>query len=70
MGLARRGRAVRGLLGRVPEAGRGFIRLDWSLATIEAMTVSFYCMSQALRSLPMGTVYAVWTGIGAAGGLA
>ncbi len=33
------------------------------------MGASFYCMSQALRALPMGTVYAVWTGIGAAGGL-
>ena len=48
----------------------GFTRLWWSLATVAAMAVSFYCMSQALRVLPMGTVYAVWTGIGAAGGLA
>ncbi len=48
----------------------GFTRLDWSLVTVAAMVASFYCMSQALRSLPMGTVYAVWTGIGAAGGLA
>lgn len=48
----------------------GFSRLDWSIATVAAMAASFYCMSQALRALPMGTVYAVWTGIGAAGGLA
>ena len=34
------------------------------------MGVSFRFMSRALRVLPMGTVYAVWTGIGAAGGLA
>ncbi len=34
-----------------------------------AMGCSFGAMSQALRVLPMGTVYAVWTGIGAAGGL-
>ena len=33
------------------------------------MGISFGAMSQALRMLPMGTVYAVWTGIGAAGGL-
>jgi quaternary ammonium compound-resistance protein SugE len=33
------------------------------------MAISFFGMSQALRTLPMGTVYAVWTGIGAAGGL-
>jgi quaternary ammonium compound-resistance protein SugE len=33
------------------------------------MACSFFCMAQALRVLPMGTVYAVWTGLGAAGGL-
>lgn len=48
----------------------GFTRLLPSAGTVAAMAVSFYCMSQALRALPMGTVYAVWTGIGAAGGLA
>ncbi len=47
----------------------GFSRLGWSLGTLAAMGASFWCMSQALRVLPMGTVYAVWTGIGAAGGL-
>ena len=48
----------------------GFTRLGWSVATCAAMACSFGAMSQALRALPMGTVYAVWTGIGAAGGLA
>ncbi len=48
----------------------GFTRLIPSAATVAAMAASFFCMSQSLRSLPMGTVYAVWTGIGAAGGLA
>ena len=48
----------------------GFTRLLFSVATILAIAASFWCMSQALRVLPMGTVYAVWTGIGAAGGLA
>lgn len=48
----------------------GFTRPLPSAATIGAMAASFWCMSQALRVLPMGTVYAVWTGIGAAGGLA
>ena len=47
----------------------GFSRLWPSVATVAALAVGFYCMSQALRSLPMGTVYAVWTGIGAAGAL-
>jgi quaternary ammonium compound-resistance protein SugE len=45
----------------------GFTRLWPSLATIAALAVSFYCMSRALQVLPMGTVYAVWVGIGAAG---
>jgi quaternary ammonium compound-resistance protein SugE len=47
----------------------GFTRLWASAATVLSMAVSFFCMSQSLRVLPMGTVYAVWTGIGAAGGL-
>lgn len=47
----------------------GFSRLWPSLGTVAAMGVSFWCMSQSLVSLPMGTVYAVWTGIGAAGGV-
>ena len=47
----------------------GFTRLWWSAATLVAMGISFAAMSQSLRALPMGTVYAVWTGIGAAGGL-
>ena len=45
----------------------GFTRLGPSLATVSAMAVSFYCLSRALQVLPIGTVYAVWTGIGAAG---
>ena len=48
----------------------GFTRLGWSLGTVAAMRCSLGAMSQALRMLPMGTVYAVWTGIGTAGGLA
>ncbi len=48
----------------------GFTRPLASMATLAAMGASMFCMSQSLRALPMGTVYAVWTGIGAAGGLA
>ncbi len=47
----------------------GFTRLWPSIWTCLTMAISFFGMSQALRTLPMGTVYAVWTGIGAAGGL-
>ena len=47
----------------------GFTRLWPSAAVILLLAASFYAMSQSLRHLPMGTVYAVWTGIGAAGAL-
>lgn len=45
----------------------GFTKLAPSLFTISAMAVSFLFFSLALRTLPMGTAYAVWVGIGAAG---
>jgi quaternary ammonium compound-resistance protein SugE len=45
----------------------GFTRLVPSAATIAAMALSFVFLSQALKSLPVGTAYAIWTGIGAAG---
>lgn len=45
----------------------GFTRLVPSLITIGAMIVSFMLLSIALKTIPMGTAYAVWTGIGAAG---
>jgi len=45
----------------------GFTRLWPSVGTIAAMIVSFALLSLALRTIPVGTGYAVWTGIGAAG---
>lgn len=45
----------------------GFTRLWPSVLTVLAMIVSFYCFSQALKGIPLGTGYAVWTGIGATG---
>lgn len=45
----------------------GFTRLWPSVATIAAMVVSVYLLAVAVRTLPIGTGYAVWTGIGAAG---
>ena len=45
----------------------GFARLTPLIATGFAMAVSFGCLPLALKSLPVGTAYAVWTGIGAAG---
>lgn len=45
----------------------GWTRLGPSLATLAAMALSFYFLSLALKALPIGTAYAVWTGIGAVG---
>ncbi|HET6528566.1 MAG TPA: quaternary ammonium compound efflux SMR transporter SugE [Balneolaceae bacterium] len=44
-----------------------FTRLYASIATVVAMAVSFYFLSKGLKTLPVGTAYAVWTGIGAVG---
>lgn len=46
---------------------QGFTRLGPSLFTLAAMGVGFYFLSLALRTLPTGTGYAVWVGIGAVG---
>ena len=45
----------------------GWTRPWPSAGTVAAMVVSFWCLSQALRSIPIGTGYAIWTGIGAVG---
>ncbi|MBL8795162.1 MAG: quaternary ammonium compound efflux SMR transporter SugE [Planctomycetia bacterium] len=45
----------------------GFTRLWPSVATIILMIASFYCLAVAVRTLPLGTSYAIWTGIGAVG---
>ncbi len=46
---------------------KGWTRLWPSMATIGLMTISFYLLAQAVRTIPVGTGYAVWTGIGAVG---
>lgn len=43
----------------------GFTRLWPSLLTIVAMGISLYFLALAIKTLPLGTAYAVWTGIGA-----
>jgi quaternary ammonium compound-resistance protein SugE len=45
----------------------GFRRPMVTLWTVAGMLLSFVFLSQGMRSLPAGTAYAVWTGIGAAG---
>jgi quaternary ammonium compound-resistance protein SugE len=46
---------------------RGFTRLWPSVATAAAMVASIWLLARALRVLPVGTGYAVWTGIGTVG---
>lgn len=45
----------------------GFTKVVPSVATIILMAGSFYLLSRSLTTLPIGTAYAVWTGIGAIG---
>ena len=45
----------------------GFTRLWPSLLTLVSGAISFYLLSVAMQSVPVGTAYAVWTAIGAAG---
>jgi quaternary ammonium compound-resistance protein SugE len=64
--------------------GAGLLEVGWALglkysdgltrfwptaATVIAIVLSFALMASALRSLPFGTAYAVWTGIGAVGSI-
>jgi quaternary ammonium compound-resistance protein SugE len=46
---------------------QGFTRLVPSIFTVAAMVVSMVMLAISLRTLPIGTAYAVWVGIGAAG---
>ena len=45
----------------------GFTNLKYSAITIVAMIASFGLLSVAMRTLPLGTAYTIWTGIGAVG---
>lgn len=45
----------------------GFSDPKWSIFTIIVIFISFFLFSYSLRSIPMGTAYAIFTGIGTAG---
>jgi quaternary ammonium compound-resistance protein SugE len=45
----------------------GFTRLWPSIATVSTMAVSLALLGVAVRTLPLGTAYAIWTGIGMVG---
>jgi len=46
---------------------QGFTRVGWSIATGVMIVISMGLLGVAARYLPLGTAYAVWTGIGAVG---
>lgn len=46
---------------------QGFTRPGASLITLVAMLASFGLLSASMRTLPLGTAYTIWTGIGAVG---
>ena len=46
---------------------QGFTRPVPSVVTIATMIASFVLLSYAMKSLPLGTAYTIWTGIGAVG---
>lgn len=46
---------------------QGFSRLLPSLVTVVFIFLSFFCVSQSMKDISIGTAYAVWAGIGAAG---
>jgi quaternary ammonium compound-resistance protein SugE len=45
----------------------GFTKLIPSLLTVSGMIISVWLLSLAMKTIPVGTAYAVWTGIGAVG---
>lgn len=45
----------------------GFSKPGPSVVTVVLMIASFVCLAQAVKGLPLGTSYAIWTGIGAVG---
>lgn len=60
-------RIVRGRLGHRPEEFPRVHAVLASVATLVLMALSFFLLASALKHLPIGTAYAVWTGIGAVG---
>lgn len=48
----------------------GFSRIGYSAITLVAMMASFGLLSFSMKTLPLGTAYTIWTGIGALGAFA
>lgn len=46
------------------KASNGFTRLLPSLAVVIGYGTAFYCLSQTLKTIPLGVAYAIWSGLG------
>lgn len=46
------------------KASDGFTRLWPSLATVAGYAIAFYCVSLTMRTVPVGIIYAIWSGVG------
>lgn len=53
-------------MGKIRETS-GNLMYVWGIAFLICMAGSMYCLQKALNEIPLGTAYAVWTGIGAIG---
>jgi quaternary ammonium compound-resistance protein SugE len=47
----------------------GYSRLGWSILSFALLAAFIYALGKSLQALPLGTAYAVWTGIGAVGSI-
>lgn len=47
----------------------GYSRFGWSIASFVLLATFIYCLGKSLQVLPLGTAYAVWTGLGAIGSI-
>lgn len=48
----------------------GYTRLGWAVASVALLLLFIFSLGRSLQVLPMGSAYAVWTGIGAVGSVA
>ncbi|MEJ9229901.1 multidrug efflux SMR transporter [Peribacillus butanolivorans] len=48
------------------KVSNGFKKLFPSIGVIIGMGIAFYCLSLSLKTIPLGTAYAIWSGIGTA----
>lgn len=67
MGLVSISRIVRNFFPVFLKLSEGFSKPLYTAAFITVAGLSFFCLTKAMHEIPIGTAYAVWTGIGAAG---